>query len=100
MRISRCGLMPKITPIVQDKFHLPLGENGEPLIYFAGNSLGLMPKQRGSWSNRSWKTGRSSAWMRISEAETPWYTYHGEPAGADGAGRRRNRSSHLYEQPR
>jgi kynureninase len=28
----------------RDRFHLPLGNNGEPLIYFAGNSLGLMPK--------------------------------------------------------
>src|SRR6266571_582835 len=29
---------------VRDKFHLPLGKDGKPLIYFAGNSLGLMPK--------------------------------------------------------
>ncbi len=28
----------------RERFHLPLGKNGEPLIYFAGNSLGLMPK--------------------------------------------------------
>ena len=28
----------------RDKFHLPLGKDGEPLIYLAGNSLGLMPK--------------------------------------------------------
>ena len=28
----------------RDKFHLPLGKDGRPLIYFAGNSLGLMPK--------------------------------------------------------
>ena len=28
----------------REKFHLPHGENGKPLIYFAGNSLGLMPK--------------------------------------------------------
>ncbi len=28
----------------RDKFHLPLGKDGNPLIYFAGNSLGLMPK--------------------------------------------------------
>src|SRR5947209_6136208 len=29
---------------LRDKFHLPLGKDGKPLIYFAGNSLGLMPK--------------------------------------------------------
>jgi hypothetical protein len=28
----------------RDKFHLPRGKDGKPLIYFAGNSLGLMPK--------------------------------------------------------
>ena len=28
----------------REEFHLPLGKDGEPLIYFAGNSLGLMPK--------------------------------------------------------
>ena len=28
----------------REKFHLPLGNDGQPLIYLAGNSLGLMPK--------------------------------------------------------
>ena len=28
----------------RDKFHLPLGKDRQPLIYLAGNSLGLMPK--------------------------------------------------------
>ena len=28
----------------REKFYLPLGKDGNPLIYFAGNSLGLMPK--------------------------------------------------------
>ena len=28
----------------REKFHLPLGKDGKPVIYFAGNSLGLMPK--------------------------------------------------------
>jgi kynureninase len=27
----------------REKFHLPLGKDGKPVIYFAGNSLGLMP---------------------------------------------------------
>ena len=29
---------------IREKFHLPIGADGKPLIYFAGNSLGLMPK--------------------------------------------------------
>src|SRR5260370_626142 len=28
----------------RENFSLPLGNNGKPVIYFAGNSLGLMPK--------------------------------------------------------
>ena len=28
----------------REQFYLPLRQNGKPLIYFAGNSLGLMPK--------------------------------------------------------
>ena len=28
----------------RERFHIPLAANGEPLIYFVGNSLGLMPK--------------------------------------------------------
>src|SRR5438477_628040 len=28
----------------RDRFHLPTKPNGQPLIYFCGNSLGLQPK--------------------------------------------------------
>src|SRR5438270_13899607 len=28
----------------REKLHLPLGKNGKPLTYLAGNLLGLMPK--------------------------------------------------------
>jgi kynureninase len=60
----------------RDKFHLPLGDNGEPLIYFAGNSLGLMPK-----SARKIVEQELDDWARLGvdahlDAETPWYSYH------------------------
>ena len=60
----------------RDKFHVPLGKNGQPLIYFAGNSLGLMPK-----SARQLVEQELDDWARLGvdahlEAETPWYTYH------------------------
>ena len=29
----------------RDEFHIPRSENGEEEIYFAGNSLGLLPKR-------------------------------------------------------
>jgi kynureninase len=60
----------------REKFHLPLGANGEPLIYFAGNSLGLMPK-----STRKIVEQELDDWAERGvdahlEAATPWYTYH------------------------
>jgi kynureninase len=60
----------------RDKFHLPLGPNGQPLIYFAGNSLGLMPK-----SAREIVAQELEDWAELGvdahmDAQTPWYSYH------------------------
>src|SRR2546423_9523165 len=60
----------------REKFHLPAGENGQPLIYFAGNSLGLMPK-----SARKIVEQELDDWAQLGvdahlDAETPWYSYH------------------------
>src|SRR2546423_5842889 len=60
----------------REKFHLPLGENGQPLIYFAGNSLGLMPK-----SARKIVEQELDDWAALGvdahlDATTPWYSYH------------------------
>jgi len=58
------------------KFHLPLGKNGKPLIYFAGNSLGLMPK-----SARQIVEEELDNWAKLGvdahhATGTPWYSYH------------------------
>src|SRR5215471_12105877 len=60
----------------RDKFHLPLGREGKPVIYFAGNSLGLMPK-----SARQIVEEELDNWAKLGvdahhEAGTPWYSYH------------------------
>ena len=60
----------------RDKFHLPLGKDGRPLIYFAGNSLGLMPK-----SARAIVESELDNWAKLGvdahhAAGTPWYSYH------------------------
>jgi len=68
----------------RDQFHLPLGKDGKPLIYFAGNSLGLMPK-----AARGIVDQELDDWAKLGVdahlgAKTPWYTYHEplrEPAG-------------------
>ena len=60
----------------REKFHLPLSASGEPLIYFAGNSLGLMPK-----TARKIVEQELDDWARLGvdahmDAVTPWYSYH------------------------
>src|SRR4029450_1676385 len=60
----------------RDKFYLPLGKDGKPLIYFAGNSLGLMPK-----SAREIVEEELDNWAKLGvdaqhATNTPWYTYH------------------------
>jgi kynureninase len=60
----------------RDKFHLPLGKDGKPLIYFAGNSLGLMPK-----TARAIVEEELENWAKLGvdahhATGTPWYTYH------------------------
>src|SRR5437879_4226411 len=59
-----------------EKFHLPLGKNGRPVIYFAGNSLGLMPK-----GARAIVEEEMDNWAKLGvdahhATGTPWYSYH------------------------
>src|SRR2546430_3754288 len=60
----------------RQKFHLPLGRDDKPLIYFAGNSLGLMPK-----AARAIVEEELDNWAKLGvdahhATGTPWYTYH------------------------
>src|SRR5436190_17241059 len=60
----------------REKFHLPLGKNGRPGIYFAGNSLGLMPK-----GARAIVEEEMDNWTKLGvdahhATGTPWYSYH------------------------
>jgi kynureninase len=60
----------------RDKFHLPLGKNGKPLIYFAGNSLGLMPKAARQIVEQELDDWAELAVDAHLGAATPWYSYH------------------------
>ncbi len=60
----------------RDRFHLPVGADGKPFIYFVGNSLGLMPK-----ATRQIVDQELDDWARLAvdahfDAATPWYSYH------------------------
>jgi kynureninase len=61
---------------LRDRFHIPVGPDGKPLIYFVGNSLGLMPK-----ATRKIVEQELDDWARFGvdghfDAATPWYSYH------------------------
>src|SRR5207247_3627893 len=60
----------------REKFSLPLGNNGKRVIYFAGNSLGPMPK-----SARQIVEEELDNWGKLGvdahhATGTPWYSYH------------------------
>src|SRR5436853_675637 len=60
----------------REQFYLPLGKDGKPLIYFAGNSLGLMPKLA-----REIVDQELDDWAKLGvdahlDGKTPWYSYH------------------------
>ena len=60
----------------REKFSLPLGKDDKPVIYFAGNSLGLMPK-----SARQIVEEELDNWAKLGvdahhATGTPWYSYH------------------------
>lgn len=60
----------------RDKFVLPTRDDGQPLLYLCGNSLGLMPK-----SVRPALLQELDDWGRLAvdahfHGQTPWYSYH------------------------
>ncbi|MCI0363194.1 MAG: kynureninase [Phycisphaerales bacterium] len=60
----------------RDEFHIPKRSNGQPMIYFAGNSLGLQPK-----GTRRIVDQELDDWAKLAvdahfEGKTPWYSYH------------------------
>ena len=74
----------------REQFHIPAGPDGEPVIYFCGNSMGLQPR-----SARAAVEQELDDWARLAvaahlEGRTPWYSYHevfDEPAARLVGGR-------------
>src|SRR5436189_375843 len=58
------------------KFHLPLGKDGKPVIYFAGNSLGLMPKSARQIVDQELDNWGTLGVDAHHATGTPWYSYH------------------------
>ena len=62
--------------VFREKFHLPANRSGEPLIYFAGNSLGLMPKTAKQIVEQELEDWANLGIDAHLKAKTPWYSYH------------------------
>jgi kynureninase len=60
----------------REQFYLPLGKDGKPLIYFAGNSLGLMPKSARAIVEEELDNWAGFGADAHHAAGTPWYSYH------------------------
>ena len=60
----------------REKFYLPRGKNGKPIIYFAGNSLGLMPKPARQIVEEELDNWATLGVDAHHATGTPWYSYH------------------------
>jgi kynureninase len=60
----------------RERFHVPLGSDGKPLIYFCGNSLGLMPKAARAIVEQELEQWAKRAVDAHHAVDAPWYTYH------------------------
>lgn len=63
-------------PSYRDRFAIPLQSNGQPSIYFCGNSLGLQPAQAAVHVEEILEDWRRLGVDGHRGARTPWYTYH------------------------
>ena len=60
----------------RDEFYIPRGRSGEEEIYFAGNSLGLLPKRTFTYVEEELAKWRRLAVRAHFEGENPWMPYH------------------------
>jgi kynureninase len=66
----------------RDRFHLPRGAEGTPLVYLVGNSLGLQPR-----TTQAFVLAELEDWARLGveghfHARHPWMPYHAFLTGA------------------
>ena len=63
-----------LTPLMRDRFHIPLAPDGSPAIYLAGQSLGLQPRAAAAAIAReldAWARHGVDAWF---DPARPWFT--------------------------
>jgi kynureninase len=60
----------------RDRFHLPVGEDGNPLIYLCGNSLGLQPRKAADLVDEMMEDWRRYGVEGHFKARRSWMPYH------------------------
>jgi kynureninase len=60
----------------RNRFHLPRAGNGQPLLYFCGNSLGLQPIGAGPMVEQELASWAGKAVAGHFAGAAPWYDYH------------------------
>ncbi len=60
----------------REHFHLPADKNGQPCIYFCGNSLGLQPKAASDYVMQELQDWANLGVEGHFEAKHPWLAYH------------------------
>jgi len=60
----------------RDEFHVPTRANGEDEIYFAGNSLGLLPKRTAKYVDAELEKWKRLAVKAHFSEPNPWMPYH------------------------
>lgn len=65
-----------ILAYLREQFHIPKDKNGNPWLYFTGNSLGLQPKQTQKYIQQELNDWANFGVEGHFEGETPWLPYH------------------------
>lgn len=60
----------------RNEFHFPLTENGDRALYFAGHSLGLMPKNAQDYINEELNSWKAFGVEGHFKGKHPWLPYH------------------------
>jgi len=60
----------------RERFHIPRRADGEPVIYFCGNSLGLQPKSARGMVEQEMNDWADSAVDAHFKGDSAWYPYH------------------------
>ncbi|MAT90799.1 MAG: kynureninase [Flavobacteriaceae bacterium] len=60
----------------RDRFLFPKNDNGDPLLYFCGNSLGLQPKKTQEYLSQELEDWATYGVEGHTDARHPWMPYH------------------------